>query len=144
MGDKNVTIKTVADLQNAYPELCTSMVQDAVDQERKRMKALDDIENAVPKEMLAKAKYEEPKDAKEVAYEAILAEKKVGANFMESLQHDAKNSGAEKVPPAPKDIQDDEPGESTPEKDHEKQVNKKRVNKLATAFENVQKKKGGK
>ena len=63
---------------------------------------------------------------------------------MESLQHDAKNSGAEKVPPAPKDIQDDEPGENTPENDDEKQVNKKRVNKLATAFENVQKKKGGK
>lgn len=144
MGDKNVTIKTVADLQNAYPELCTSMVQDAVDQERKRMKALDDIANAIPEEMLAKAKYEEPKDAKEVAYEAVLAEKKVGSNFMESLQHDAKNSGAEKVPPAPKDIQDDEPGENTPENDDEKQVNKKRVNKLATAFENVQKKKGGK
>ena len=138
MGDKNVTIKTVADLQNAYPELCTSMVQDAIDQERKRMRALDDIANAVPEEMLAKAKYEEPKDAKEVAYEAILAEKKVGANFMDSLQKDAKNSGAGKVTPAPKDIQDDESKKSKTEEDH-----KKRVNKLTAAFENVQKK-GGK
>ena len=108
------------------------------------MKALDDIANAIPEEMLAKAKYEEPKDAKEVAYDAILAEQKVGTNFMQSLQQDAKNSGAEKVPPAPKDIQDDESEKNTTKNDDEKQLNKKRVDKLATAFENVQKKKGGK
>ena len=57
---------------------------------------------------------------------------------MDSLQKDAKNSGAGKVTPAPKDIQDDESKKSKTEEDH-----KKRVNKLTAAFENVQKK-GGK
>ncbi|MCI5882917.1 MAG: Clp protease ClpP [Clostridiales bacterium] len=138
MGDKNEKLTTVADLQAAYPELCTSMVQDAVNQERKRMKALDDIANAVPQEMLEKAKYEEPKDAKEVAYEAILKEKKVGANFMEDLRNDAEKSGAKNITPAPKDVQDDDVAEGSNEKNHEK-----RVSRLSNAFKNVQQK-GGK
>ena len=138
MGDKNVTIKTVADLQNAYPELCTSMVQDAVDQERKRMRALDDIANAVPEEMLAKAKTKNQKMQKKQHMKLSWQKKRQVQTLWIVCRKDAKNSGAGKVTPAPKDIQDDESKKSKTEEDH-----KKRVNKLTAAFENVQKK-GGK
>lgn len=82
-GEKDMEIKTVADLNTNFPELVNQIKADAVaeardaavnegvEQERARLKAIDEMAGKVSDELLNKAKYETFDTAEKVAVEAI-------------------------------------------------------------------------
>jgi ATP-dependent protease ClpP protease subunit len=88
-------IKNTADLEKAYPHLVKE-VRDAADSagytrgaedERARVKALDGLTGPGRDAIIAKAKYEEPKDARDIAMELLAASANVAA--LEARQTDA-------------------------------------------------------
>lgn len=80
-GGTQMEIKNVTDLKNAYPELVAQIesaaVEDAkgaVEAERNRIKAIEEIENSIAdKELVKKAKYDEPMTAEDLAFQAMKA-----------------------------------------------------------------------
>ena len=64
-----------AELEKAYPELVAEIKNRATNIERERIKALDSL-NAIGREaIIAKAKYDEIKDARDIAIEILMADK---------------------------------------------------------------------
>lgn len=96
--------ETVEDMKKAYPELCKNLKREAIEEERTRLKELDEIGSAVSEELLSKAKYEEPMTAKDLAFQALVAEKNLGVNFMEKMKNDLRSSGAGEVEAAPENL----------------------------------------
>ncbi len=135
-------IKTLDDLKKAYPELCDELVTDAVETERTRLQDLDKIGAAVPEEMLNKAKYDEPMDAKELAFTALIAEKNLGENFMNQMQQDLAASNTSNVNPSPEsgDVNHDSDG-ATGSSDS-KNVDPNKVKGLADAMATESKRRG--
>lgn len=88
------------------------MVNEAVEAERKRIKDIEDISASIPANMVADAKYENPCDAKELAFKALKADTEKAGNYMEQAVKDTEKSGAKEVPATP-----DEQGEATDEVD---------------------------
>lgn len=82
-GGQKMEIKNVADLTSAYPEIVNqikaeaaadarnSAIEEGVQQERNRIKAIDEMAGKVSDELLNKAKYETFDTAEKVAVEAI-------------------------------------------------------------------------
>ena len=74
-------IKNVADLEKNYPDFAAEIKNTAdeagylrgVIAERERLKALDSLNAPGREEIIAKAKYEEPKDARDIAIELLQA-----------------------------------------------------------------------
>lgn len=74
--DKNEMgkITNAAELEKEYPELVNEIRNSAINTERERIKNLDKL-NAYGREaIIAKAKYEEPKDARDIALELLQAD----------------------------------------------------------------------
>lgn len=78
-------------------------IDKAVDDECKRMQAIDEIACKIGDQTLVdKAKYGEVKmSAADLALEALKAQKDAGAEFLDSLKEDTKTSGVTCVQPAP-------------------------------------------
>ena len=64
-------IKNASELENAYPELVGEIRASAVNAERERLKALDSLNAPGREAIIAKAKYEDPKDARDIAIELL-------------------------------------------------------------------------
>ena len=72
-------IKNATDLEKAYPEFATTIRNTASDEgyqrgvqaERERLKALDSLNAPGREAIIAKAKYEDPKDARDIAMELL-------------------------------------------------------------------------
>jgi ATP-dependent protease ClpP protease subunit len=88
-------IKNIADLEKEFPQLVKE-IRDAADSaaytrgaenERARLKALDGLTGPGREVIIAKAKYEEPKDARDIAMELLQASANVEA--MAARQEDA-------------------------------------------------------
>ncbi len=62
-------IKNVADLEREFPELVAEFRNSAINAERERLKALDSLNTPGCEDVIAKAKYEDPKDARDIALE---------------------------------------------------------------------------
>lgn len=95
--EKTVEIKTVEDLKNAYPELCSELEKNARKEgrkeERERLQAIDEVANAVSPEMINSAKYQEPIDAKELLFRAAKDGQLVnrsGASVLAAMAQDAQ------------------------------------------------------
>ena len=73
--ESEMEIKNVAELESAYPELVAEIKNSAINTERDRLKTLDSLNAAGREAIIAKAKYEEPKDARDVAIELLQADK---------------------------------------------------------------------
>ena len=100
MDEENKTtpvISDVAGLKAAYPQLCAQIADDAVCAERERLKAIDEISNGIPEELLIKAKYGEPMSASDLALAQMKAKNAAGKNFMNQMVEDLQNSGAAAV-----------------------------------------------
>jgi ATP-dependent protease ClpP protease subunit len=97
-------IKNIADLEKNFPQLVTEMRDAAdgaayargVEAERARLKALDGLSGPGREAIIAKAKYEEPKDARDIAMELLQASANVAA--LEARQSDASAVNAALVP----------------------------------------------
>lgn len=98
--ETNVTkldIKDAAGLKGAYPDLCTQIAAQAVEAERARLKAIDEIAAGIPKDVLEKAKYTEPVTAADLALAQMKANNRLGKKFMDDLESDFGDSGAAAV-----------------------------------------------
>ena len=85
---------------------------------------------------MLKAKYEEPVTAKDLAFQALLAERKIGTDFTEKMKNDLHSSNAEKISPAPQDLSGEEEEETGGTPDD------KKVGKLVNAINAVKKRRG--
>lgn len=95
-------IKSLEDMERAYPEFCKAIADRAVQEERSRLKSLDEIGSQIPEKMLEDAKYgDKPVDAKELAFRALVAEKEAGSSFFGKAKDDARESGADEVGASP-------------------------------------------
>lgn len=104
---------TLEQLKEQYPELVDAIrsealetaqaereqaVQDAAEAERKRIKEIESIQNRIAnKELVNKAKYDEPMDAKELALEAMQAEADINTQMLQNIDADVKESGTSKI-----------------------------------------------
>lgn len=100
--------KTVDELRNAYPELVKSIENTAKEGERKRIKEIENIAPTGFENIINKAKFEEPKEAGEVAVMILNDQKEKGKNFLAERNEDAKNSGAGEVGAAIENLDDQE------------------------------------
>lgn len=96
-GDQEVEIKNLEDLVNAYPDLVKEAKNQAVEAERERIKNIDEIADNIDQELVNKAKFEEPIDAKDLAFEAMKSDKKKANQYLNDVQRDSKESGVDEV-----------------------------------------------
>ena len=82
MDEKDMTISDVAGLKAAYPQLCDQIIAQAVDAERERLRAIDEIAAGIPEGTLMKAKYEEPVSAADLALAQMRANATAGQQFL--------------------------------------------------------------
>lgn len=99
MDENMVTpeIKDAAGLKAAYPEMCAQIAAESVKNERERLKAIDEIAQGIPADVLEKAKYTEPVTAADLALAQMKANNKAGQKFMDDLEKDLETSGAAAV-----------------------------------------------
>ncbi len=95
-GDDEM-IKTVEELKNQYPEIYNQVVNSAKEEERKRIKDIDDLQAAGFEQITNKAKYEDVKDAGSCAMEIIKAQKQLGKDFLENREKDIEDSNVNKI-----------------------------------------------
>jgi ATP-dependent protease ClpP protease subunit len=102
-------IKNVTDLETAFPQLVseirgmadtadTAAYERGVQAERERLKALDGLTGPGREAILAKAKYEEPKDARDIAMELLQAS--ANADMLANRRDDAQAVNAVLAPNA--------------------------------------------
>ncbi len=105
----DMEIKNIEDLKKAYPDLVNqsekiavdAAVAEAVKNERARIQDIEKIAKNIAPELVNKAKFEEPMDAKSLAFQAMQSDDGKGKTFLANLEEDAKGSGAADVPAAP-------------------------------------------
>lgn len=104
-GEKIMTLQEFLnqgeDVKAEFEKEIAARIDDAVKAERKRFHDLDDISASVPKGMLVKAKYENFKDANELALEVLKANAALGTNYLNEAKEDEEESGTEEVEPNP-------------------------------------------
>jgi ATP-dependent protease ClpP protease subunit len=96
-GDQDVEIKNLEDLINAYPDLVKEAENKAVESERKRIKNIDEIAGNIDQKLVNKAKFDEPMDAKDLAFEAMKSDKKKAGQYLNNVREDTEESGVEDV-----------------------------------------------
>jgi ATP-dependent Clp endopeptidase proteolytic subunit ClpP len=96
--------KTIEELRNTCPEL-VRQIEDAAraegaKNERHRIRDIEKISANINTDLVNKAKFEEPVDAKELAFKALQEDSQRGQQYLNNSQTDAQNSGANNVPAA--------------------------------------------
>lgn len=77
-------------------------VDDAVTAERRRISEIEEIAGAIgDKELIRKAKFDEPMTAEQLALEAMKKQAKAGQQFLADSSDDTKGSGVNNVTPLP-------------------------------------------
>lgn len=119
--DKPMEIKNIDDLRKAYPDLVAQVEAAARDEgaqaERERIKGIEDIAKNIDPALVNKAKFEEPKDAKDLAFDALKADKMKAQDYLDDADNDSKESGVGDVGAVPVDGQG---GEEKPKNINEK------------------------
>lgn len=115
-----VDITNAEQLRAAYPDFVAELINaatetavaeataTAVANERKRFRDIDSIAATIDSEMVNRAKYEEPMTAQELAFAAVQAQAKTGAEILAATDRDRKDSGVCNVDPDPNDPNEDE------------------------------------
>ncbi|MBQ6983033.1 MAG: Clp protease ClpP [Synergistaceae bacterium] len=97
-------IKNASELERAYPELVGEIRNSAILAERERLKSLDSLNAPGREAIIAKAKYEDPKDARDIAMELLKTD--TAQTQLQALHQDAQAVNAalppEKTVPATK------------------------------------------
>ena len=101
-GDDLMPPKTIEELRNTCPEL-VRQIEDAAREEgakteRQRIQDIEKISANINPDLVNKAKFEEPVDAKELAFNALKEDGQKGQQYLTNVQTDAQNSGANEVP----------------------------------------------
>jgi len=119
-GDEPM-FKDVVELRNAYPELVKQIEdaarEDGKKQERSRIQDIEKISKNISPELVNKAKFEEPMDAKELAFQAMQKDDGKGQQYLQNMQQDFTASGAAGVNGNPVNQQSSEQKKEEEEKD---------------------------
>lgn len=116
--------KSVQELLNEYPQLMNDFknqiiseqeesqketIKNAVLEERKRIEALEKIPviNEKQKEIINKAKYEEPKDPKDIMADFFMSNANKAYEEIEKIKNEQKESGINNITPSTEEEQDD-------------------------------------
>lgn len=109
-NDKEENEMTLEELKQKHPELVNAIrteattgngaaTTEAVDAERARIKAIDEITLPGFEDMATKAKYEQPISAEAFAMQIIAEQKKQGQTFLNDREEDVTDSGVKDVTP---------------------------------------------
>ena len=116
--------KSIQELLNEYPQLMNDFknqiiseqeesqketIKNAVLEERKRIEALENIPviNEKQKEIINKAKYEEPKDPKDIMADFFMSNANKAYEEIEKIKNEQKESGINNITPSTEKEQDD-------------------------------------
>ena len=116
--------KTIQELLNEYPDLMNDFknqivnetkeneaerIKNAVLEERKRIEALEKIPviNEKQKEIVNKAKYEEPKDYKDIIVDFFMSNANKAHEEIEKIKNEQKESGISDIAPSDEEGQND-------------------------------------
>ncbi|WP_252235567.1 head maturation protease, ClpP-related [Clostridium sp. CH2] len=99
-GGEEEVIKDAKELKNKYPDVYNQVVNSAKEEERNRIKAIDELGAKGYEDLINKAKYEEIKDAGLCAIAIMKAQKGEGEKFLKNRDEDIKISNVDKVPGA--------------------------------------------
>ena len=116
--------KTIQELLNEYPDLMNDYrnqiinetkeneaerIKNAVLEERKRIEALEKIPviNEKQKEIVNKAKYEEPKDYKDIIVDFFMSNANKAHEEIEKIKNEQKESGISDIAPSDEEGQND-------------------------------------
>ena len=93
--------KDVNELRNACPDLVKQIEdaarEDGKKQERARIQDIEKISKNIAPDLVNKAKFEEPVDAKELAFQAMQKDNGLAQQHLDNLQTETKKSGAGNV-----------------------------------------------
>lgn len=106
--EPSLEIKNLDDLKKYYPDLCNQLEAQAQSAERDRMKEIDDISATIDSALVAKAKYETPMTAQNLAFEALKADASKGRAFNENREEELQNAGGQEVGTKPPENNDKE------------------------------------
>lgn len=90
-------IKTVEELQAAYPDLTKQIAENAAKEERNRIKNIEELALDGFEEIVDKAKFEKPVAAADVAMQIVAEQKKQGGNYIANRETDVNNSNVNNV-----------------------------------------------
>lgn len=93
------TIKTVSDLEAAYPDLVSQIRNSATENERSRIKAIMDSAPKGFEKIVEDAMFTNPVDAGQAALNIIKAQKQAGSQYQAGAAADAQASGIDDVQP---------------------------------------------
>ena len=82
------TITNAEELMRSYPDLVKGIIDSAVKNERERLRVLDSLNAPGREALIAKAKYDEPKDARDIAIEILQADK--NNSVLNAMKQDAQ------------------------------------------------------
>lgn len=93
--------KTIEELRNTCPELVRQIEdvarEEGAKSERQRIQDIEKISANINPDLVNKAKFEEPVDAKELAFNALKEDGRKGQEYLTNSQTDTKDSGANDV-----------------------------------------------
>lgn len=86
------SVKNLEELQAKHPDIYQAAIKAGADQERERIKAIDDISATVADDLVAKAKYETPITAEALAFEALKADAGKGLKHLADREAELQNN----------------------------------------------------
>jgi len=100
---KGEDIMDIGTMRNDYPDLYQKIREEAILEERNRMKALDKVpaHNQEAIDIINKAKYEEPQSAEKVAYNIITSDSFKAHKEIAELENEQTISGSGEIKPLP-------------------------------------------
>jgi ATP-dependent Clp protease, protease subunit len=92
-NEESDTVKDLAELQAKHPEIYQAAIKAGADQERTRIKSIDEIANTIAADLVAKAKYETPITAEALAFQALKADAAKGTQHIQDRQQELQGNG---------------------------------------------------
>lgn len=94
-GEKKVM--DLAKFKTEHPDIYNQVVKNAMEEERTRLKEIDEISASIKPEMVLSAKYEKPVSAKDLCFNAMKENSLMAGAYMQNLQEDNAASGVSNV-----------------------------------------------
>jgi len=95
--NEEVTFMTLGEIKNKYPDIYNEIGKEAVEKERERLKAIDEISANISEDLVMEAKYTDCISAQELALTALKGNKILSANSFSDVILDNQESNVKKV-----------------------------------------------
>lgn len=95
---KDMEIKTVENLRAEYPDLVSQIENAAAENERARIKAIEDMAPNGFENLVNDAKFAKPVAAETLAMQILAEQKAQGGNYLDALKKDVEDSAVDGVP----------------------------------------------